>query len=70
MCASCIYQVINFSSDILNDMGILEIYSRPNLDMNDIGGGEYLPFNYRHRRFERQIFIKRNGRGEGMETGF
>lgn len=45
MCAICIFQAVDFSSDVLNDMGNLEVYSGANLDMNDIGGGEYLPLD-------------------------
>lgn len=45
MCAICIFQAVDFASDVLNDMGNLEVYSGANLDRNDIGGGEYLPLN-------------------------
>ncbi len=45
ICTICILQAIDFSSDVLNNMGTLEFHSGANLDMTDIGGGEYLPLN-------------------------
>ena len=43
ICIISVLQAVDFSSSVLNEMNPDRIYSEYNLDMNAVGGGEYLP---------------------------